>query len=1228
MLTIDEILLSLCNEIVRIRGKEDMLQLIRNTLKEFIRFNDSFILRYNKKTRTARPYIYHAEQQLAQHPAFKNYLVLEYTVTDDSVGDSNHPIVYNIASMLPGGSEQVVFLNAAGIKEFVVVKLIERNQLTGLFVLLSEQLNCFQQAELNLLHRISYLISTATANIIANEEIAQKEEEKSILLSLSNEIAAVKNKYELTKLLNTRLIDLFSISGFGITMLNDDKATHSPFIVDADRALKNDTEYKKVVNLKYSINDGVFNKIIDADAPVTLQVDELAAFPEAPEYVSFWKKLGVKKVVGIPVRVGATSLGCFILLHTIQIDQDFNTNLLTGICAQISVAIANILAMEEIAERENEKSLLLSLSYEIAGIRSRDDLFQVVNSRLKQLFSIQEFGIGKINEDRRSYSAFGLDQHNNLKDIKGFNEVTSSNYSVNDTVFSRVMGSDRPVFFRVSDLLGEQGIPEYVKFWDQAGFNEVLCIALRTGGTEVGCVFLHPEAGTTLIQSANLLSGVCAHLSVAVSNILANEEIAKREKERTLLLSLSFEISAVRSNNALLALINDKLKKWLAFTDSLIATIDKDKKTASSFLFGPDYKTTSASSGRGQKYSRYNIAEGLINRAISIPGPVVINLDKMQQEQGLPAYLKQNYQDGIKQIAIIRFSKADEVFGFWMLFFEQKNALSSRQLNLIEGLSNQLSIAVLNIIANQDIQHREEEKSKLLTFSNAIASVRDRDALNTITNQQFKELFQIQEYIIYALDPDKAGYHPMLLNPKTIYFAGYPDFIRLSQPDASKSEDIFTTTLGSEEPVLFEVAMPPEKLPPKIGTTNQPKARHKKIVGYRIKLGGEKIALLYFEQNDGNQKIKENPLFSNICSQLAFRIANIIANEKIVNQLAQINKYRQQLEQEKIYLTQEIETTKNYSDIIGQSPSIKKVFRLIEQVAPSISTVLLLGETGTGKELIARAIHNLSPRKDKLMIKVNCAAIPPNLIESELFGHEKGSFTGATERRLGKFELANNGTLFLDEIGEMPVDLQVKLLRAIQELEIERVGGSRIIKVDVRIIAATNRNLEKMLEEGKFRSDLYYRLNIFPIQLPPLRDRLEDIPELANYFLSRFSKKLGKQIQKFSTMVLQEFTQYSWPGNIREMEHIVERSVLLTHGNTIDEIHLPTLTNKRFPAPITTAEHFKTLDENEKEYILRVLKKCSGKIAGEAGAAALLGIPPSTLNSKIKKLGIKKVFFS
>ncbi|WP_264536530.1 sigma 54-interacting response regulator [Flavobacterium sp. N1736] len=312
-----------------------------------------------------------------------------------------------------------------------------------------------------------------------------------------------------------------------------------------------------------------------------------------------------------------------------------------------------------------------------------------------------------------------------------------------------------------------------------------------------------------------------------------------------------------------------------------------------------------------------------------------------------------------------------------------------------------------------------------------------------------------------------------------------------------------------------------------------------------------------------------------------------------------------------------------FEGIIGNSSQMITVFDYIRKVAPSDTSVLVLGESGTGKEKIAQSIHALSPRKDKPLVIINCGAIPENLAESLLFGHEKGAFTGAMDKRIGKFELADGGTIFLDEIGEMPMELQVKLLRVLQEREIERIGGGSPIKIDVRIIAATNKNLEEEVAAGRFRMDLYYRLHVFPIMVPSLKKRKEDIPDLANHFIKVYSEKMGRKSPSLSDFALQQIANYNWPGNIRELEHVMQRAILLTDGNTIKDIEFST-SSKMHAEQASESFSIKTILENERDYILYILKKCNGKISGIGGAAEILDIHPSTLNSKIKKLEIKR----
>jgi transcriptional regulator with GAF, ATPase, and Fis domain len=328
---------------------------------------------------------------------------------------------------------------------------------------------------------------------------------------------------------------------------------------------------------------------------------------------------------------------------------------------------------------------------------------------------------------------------------------------------------------------------------------------------------------------------------------------------------------------------------------------------------------------------------------------------------------------------------------------------------------------------------------------------------------------------------------------------------------------------------------------------------------------------------------------------------------------------RQQLQGLTLYLQEELRGSQAAEDLIGASQGLRPVMDKVQQVAGTNASVLITGETGTGKEVIARAIHALSSRQDRIMVKLNCAAIPENLVESELFGHEKGAFTGALTRKLGRFELADQGTLFLDEVGELPLDLQVKLLRVLQEGEFERVGGTHTLKVDVRIIAATNRDLVRSVREGSFRADLYYRLNVFPIALPPLRARKEDLPLLIHHFVREYAKKYAKRIDTVPRSVMIALLAYDWPGNVRELQHMLERAVILTRGTDL-VLEEDSLVADDQPLP----SRVETLEEMERAHILKVLEATGWRVAGKAGAAELLGLPPSTLESRMKKLGITR----
>ncbi|HXY14535.1 MAG TPA: sigma 54-interacting transcriptional regulator [Terriglobales bacterium] len=367
------------------------------------------------------------------------------------------------------------------------------------------------------------------------------------------------------------------------------------------------------------------------------------------------------------------------------------------------------------------------------------------------------------------------------------------------------------------------------------------------------------------------------------------------------------------------------------------------------------------------------------------------------------------------------------------------------------------------------------------------------------------------------------------------------------------------------------------------------------------------LALAWREENAFDED--QLPFLIQVANQLAIGVENALAYREI-------GELKDRLAQEKLYLEDEIRGEMDFEGVVGQSSALRHVLNLVETVAPSDSTVLLLGETGTGKELIARAIHDRSRRKDRTFVKLNCAAIPTGLLESELFGHERGAFTGAISQKIGRLELADRGSLFLDEVGDIPIEIQPKLLRALQEREFERLGGTVTKKVDVRLVAATNRDLEKMIENREFRSDLYYRLNVFPIRIPPLRERPEDIPLLVRYFVQKYARRMEKEIESIPAAAMRKLTAWHWPGNIRELENFIERSVILTHTPAL-QVPVGELVGNGKAAPAES-----TRAAGEREDIMRILKETNGRVSGPNGAATRMGLKRTTLISRMKKLGI------
>ncbi len=481
-----------------------------------------------------------------------------------------------------------------------------------------------------------------------------------------------------------------------------------------------------------------------------------------------------------------------------------------------------------------------------------------------------------------------------------------------------------------------------------------------------------------------------------------------------------------------------------------------------------------------------------------------------------------------------------------------------------------------------------------------------KEVLRNASNSLFDNLDSINGVEIYLAEQDNAvlsGY------------AGLPtwyleQFEIIKYPNGIVWNIISSGTAKYCEDLEKEIQASPEVL--KLGT--------KSCLSLPIKQSNETIGCINIHAMEIDAFSEdEQRLLEIVSKEIEVSVNNAKQAQELKNALDELEVLKDQLQHENIYLKEEIRLNNNFEEIIGEDIELKKILNKVEIVAPTESAVLILGETGTGKELIARAIHNLSSRNTRSFVKVNCGAIAATLIESELFGHDKGAFTGAVNKKIGRFEIADGGTIFLDEISELPVDLQVKLLRVLQEGEYERVGSSNTQRVNVRVIAATNRDLELSIKQNKFRADLYYRLNVVPILVPPLRERKSDIPLLVNYFIKQYSKKLGKNIRRISVKSHDKLLSYNWPGNIRELQNVLERNIVLSKGSTL---HI----EDQFIDNIESQDNadLMRLENIERNHIIKILEKTNWKVHGDKGAASILDINPSTLRARMRKLGIER----
>jgi formate hydrogenlyase transcriptional activator len=557
---------------------------------------------------------------------------------------------------------------------------------------------------------------------------------------------------------------------------------------------------------------------------------------------------------------------------------------------------------------------------------------------------------------------------------------------------------------------------------------------------------------------------------------------------------------------------------------------------------------------------------------------------------------------GIASTCTLPLTRGSRRFGVLALGRFYPNAYDEEEVRFLELVAGQIGLAIdaaVNFFVSRQVQ---EQLKLVLDLNNQVVSNLEFRELLRAASSSVRRVMHCDAAAVMLADAE--GTHLV------VHALDYPDSRGVFTEGALVPIDGSTPgeSFKSGRPMVVN-RLNPAEIPPEMYKKATAEGLNSfcdvPLISRNRMLGV--LAVARREENGFNND--EVAFLVQVANQFAIAVENALAYKEIAD-------LKDRLAQEKLYLEEEIRGEMDFEGIVGQSSALRHVLNLVETVAPSDSTVLLLGETGTGKELIARAIHDRSRRKDRTFVKLNCAAIPTGLLESELFGHERGAFTGAISQKIGRLELADHGSLFLDEVGDVPIDVQPKLLRALQEREFERLGSTHTKKVDVRLVAATNRDLEKMIEDREFRSDLYYRLNVFPIRIPPLRERPEDVPLLVRYFTQKYGRRMEKQIESIPAAAMKKLTSWHWPGNIRELENFIERSVILTHGAAL-QLPISELGSNANVISVLDGRR-----SEERAQILRILKETDGRIAGAKGAAERMGIKRTTLISRMKKLGI------
>jgi len=775
---------------------------------------------------------------------------------------------------------------------------------------------------------------------------------------------------------------------------------------------------------------------------------------------------------------------------------------------------------------------------------------------------------------------------------------------VDETPTGLVWQTQEPVL--VPDLAQETRWPDVVGRMKEDGTKSFCVVPLTTAVRQLGAMgFASLRTGAYGETDLEFLLQVGKQVAVAVDNVLHHQDLALERDRLRSLLEVSESIASHRDLEELFRDLARNLPQVVPFDYINAVLHDAGRNVMRLWLL------VTAQPG--------TIRPGLELPIDESPGGLVwktqqsLIVNDIAQERRFPKLMELLRENGVQSFCAVPLTTAQRRLGAMGFGSMRPRTYSDYELDFMRQVAKQVAVAVDNALNSEaalayqrQLAHERDRQRLLLEVNNAV-----------VAHLELPELLKaISACLSRVMPHDLAGFarydsstrqlvaHALDF-PRNQYFVekGVPISLE-GTPEGRAVTTRRTVLIRRLDPAEFPAEVVNRAVAEGLKSgCAVPLVSHGHVLG-TLSVGSLREEA--FTEDDAE-------LLGQIGAQVAIAVENGLAYQEIAD-------LKDRLSKEKLYLEDEIRTEYNFEEIVGDSSALQKALKQVEIVSPTDSTVLILGETGTGKELLARAIHNLSGRRERTFVKMNCAAIPTGLLESELFGHEKGAFTGAIATKIGRFELADRGTVFLDEVGEIPLELQVKLLRVLQEQEFERLGSTRTIRVNVRVIAATNRDLARLVDDKGFRSDLYYRLNVFPITVPPLRERSEDIPALTRHFAQKFVQRMKKRIETIPSDAMKALQVYSWPGNVRELENFIERAVILTHG---PDLVVPVGELKRSPVGVNHSTPT-TLEEAEREHILKALRDSRWTIGGPHGAAVKLGMKRTTLQSKMQKLGIAR----